>query len=192
MASEFKSWRDFVLFSETVTTGRRHVLDAASREFLEVVGITSKTRVHDLPKGSTLCRAQIANTVRSESAYDADSEEEFEIGQWAMPCNEDRLRPFSDRAKEGRANPKGRPVFYAALDEDTAVAEVRPWIGTYISIGYFTTNRSLRLVDCSRHAAGYTPKTKLKYAIACARGKDTPQMREESVWMDRGCGKGTG
>jgi hypothetical protein len=39
-----------------------------------------------------------------------------------------------------------------AGDEHTAIAEVRPWIGSKVSVGLFRTLRDLRLVDCTRDA----------------------------------------
>ncbi len=60
------------------------------------------------------------------------------------------MKPLRDRTREGRANPKGIPYLYLATHEDVAMAEVRPWIGSNISLGRFLTTRDLCLVDCSR------------------------------------------
>ncbi|WP_366931004.1 RES family NAD+ phosphorylase [Mesorhizobium sp.] len=47
------------------------------------------------------------------------------------------MRPLAGRASEGRANPKGIPCLYMAVDRHTALAECRPWIGSLVSIGAF-------------------------------------------------------
>lgn len=38
---------------------------------------------------------------------------------------------------------------YLATDKETAMAEVRPWLGSYISVGQFKTIKDLLLIDCS-------------------------------------------
>jgi RES domain-containing protein len=52
-------------------------------------------------------------------------------------------------ASEGRANSKGIPVLYLATDRETAMSEIRPWIGSNISVGTFRTRKDLRVIDCS-------------------------------------------
>jgi hypothetical protein len=51
---------------------------------------------------------------------------------------------------DGRINPRGIPCLYLASTKETAMAEVRPWIGSLISLGQFKTMRDLRVVDCSK------------------------------------------
>lgn len=60
-----------------------------------------------------------------------------------------RMKPLRDSAREGRANPKGIPCLYLATDKETAMSEVRPWIGSIISTGQFSTTRELKLMDFS-------------------------------------------
>jgi hypothetical protein len=60
-----------------------------------------------------------------------------------------RMKPTPSYAKDGRINPHGIAYLYLATDRDTACAEVRPWLGAYISVGFFSTNREIRLVDCT-------------------------------------------
>jgi hypothetical protein len=61
------------------------------------------------------------------------------------------MKPLRDRASEGRANPKGIPYLYLATREKTAILEVRPWIGSYVSVGQFKLRGDCLLVDCSRY-----------------------------------------
>jgi len=98
-----------------------------------------------------------------------------------VPYPEDRLRPWRDRATEGRANPKGVPVFYSALDKQTAIAEVRPWVGSYVSYGRFATIRELRLVNCTDNSMG---KRDLKTVLEYSRNEPEPSEREKWVWHD--------
>lgn len=56
---------------------------------------------------------------------------------------------MSGAAHEGRVNPRGIPCLYAASNLETAVAEVRPWLGALVSVAQLSPVRLLRLVNCS-------------------------------------------
>lgn len=47
------------------------------------------------------------------------------------------MKPLRDKASEGRANPKGIPYLYLATTKEAPMSEVRPWIGSDISVGQF-------------------------------------------------------
>jgi hypothetical protein len=64
------------------------------------------------------------------------------------------MKPRADRASEGRTNPKGIPVLHVATDQYTALVEVRPWLGSYVSIAQFHLKRDVRVIDCSQGSAG--------------------------------------
>jgi RES domain-containing protein len=81
------------------------------------------------------------------------------------------MKPRAYQAREGRANPKGIPYLYLADERSTAMAEVRPWIASYISLGEFVTVRDLRLVDCSVHAR-----------VSLYFSEPPPDERDEAVW----------
>ena len=55
--------------------------------------------------------------------------------------------PPSGTARAGRCNPEGISYLYAALEEHTAVAEIRPFIKDVISVAVLTSVRNLRLVN---------------------------------------------
>jgi hypothetical protein len=59
------------------------------------------------------------------------------------------MKPQVDRAKEGRANAKGIRCLYLATSVNNAIAEVRPWIGSFVSVGEFRLTRTVQLVDCT-------------------------------------------
>ncbi|MFZ0569740.1 MAG: RES domain-containing protein [Rhodomicrobium sp.] len=44
------------------------------------------------------------------------------------------MKPIPNWLSEGRANPRGIPYLYLASTRDTALAEVRPWIGSHITV----------------------------------------------------------
>lgn len=59
------------------------------------------------------------------------------------------MKPLRNAAHEGRLNPKGITCLYASTDKNTAMAEIRRWLGVKISAGYFETTRELVVVDFS-------------------------------------------
>lgn len=57
--------------------------------------------------------------------------------------------PPSNHARPGRMNANGISVFYGANDPETALAEVRPPVGSKVVIARFNILRSIRLLDLS-------------------------------------------
>lgn len=136
---------------------------------METVRLTAKKRIEVLPPETYLWRAQLGNDW--DPIYDEDGER---IDDQPAPYSPPRMKPLSDRATEGRANPKGIPYLYLATDRDTAMAEVRPWKGSYVSVGQFRTVRELRLVNCTTNARGFVFYME----------EPSPEQREEAVWHD--------
>jgi len=66
--------------------------------------------------------------------------------------------PPAELATAGRANPAGTSFFYGALDEKTAIAEMRPWRDARITVARFRASTSYRLVDLSERN-GEFPET---------------------------------
>jgi len=122
-----------------------------------------------VPAGGFLWRAQRgASTIDVPIPGTDDSVEED------YPFDPKRMKPLRNRAKEGRANPKGIPYLYLATHRDTAVAEVRPWKGGIVSVGQFRIVRDLRLVNTTIDS---------KQAFYLGKQPD-PKKREEAVWGD--------
>lgn len=136
----FVSWRQFLDFRKETAQSRRYIRSNASERFLEAVAATCRNRIREIEKGRTLWRAQLGNS------WQADAE----LGEKRpRPHQAARMKPMEDRAREGRVNPKGIPCLYLATTRETAMSEVRPWIGSMISLGRFEVVRTLELVDCS-------------------------------------------
>lgn len=145
----FKSWNSYWTFSHKVRHGSRYIHSADVKDFLSNVLITSKERVSVIEAGSVFWRSQLGNDRRPVFQ---DGEE---IAEEPAPFSPERMKPVQYAASEGRANPKGIPYLYLATDKETAMSEVRPWLGSNISVGQFNTVKELRLIDCSvNHAKG--------------------------------------
>jgi len=145
----FRSWQSYAVFSHSIKRKARYILEKDAEDFLAAVLATSNSRRKEIKTGSVFWRAQLGHgrrTVRQDS-------EEYELRE-ALP--RDRMKPLRHAAREGRTNPKGLPYLYLATDRKTAMAEVRPWVGSFVSVGQFKTLRDLVLVDCSvEHGTAY-------------------------------------
>ncbi|MES0446902.1 MAG: RES family NAD+ phosphorylase [Desulfobacterales bacterium] len=142
---QFDSWASYWEFERTVKRENRYFRDAKIEKFLKSVLETSGNRKRNLPSDKYLWRSQHAYGLRPY--YD---QEEY-IDDIEAPCPPERMNPLVDKATEGRANPKGIPYLYLATKKDTAMAEVRPWLGSLISVGQFKTTKDMVLIDCSVH-----------------------------------------
>jgi len=57
------------------------------------------------------------------------------------------MKPIPEKVSDGRANPKGIDCLYIATDYDTAILEVRPLIGSYVTVAKMEITRPLKIVD---------------------------------------------
>lgn len=115
--------------------------DTEIERFLAAAVATIKHRKRILRKGARLFRAQRGYILKSEEDIGTEIPDAF------MP---ERMRPLRDKASEGRVNRKDKPCLYLAEHKDTAMAEVRPWIGAYVTLAVFEVVRDCALVDCSQ------------------------------------------
>ena len=76
---------------------------------------------------------------------------------------------------DGRVNPKGIPALYLCTNKDAAMSEVRPWLGSLISLGQFEITRDLRVIDCSRYS-----DRKFRFFLE----EPTDEKRDTAVWSD--------
>jgi hypothetical protein len=144
LAATFPSEDIFQKFRKEVVRQRRYFWSKASEQFLDAVAASSRRRIKQAPAGQRYWRAQLGHRME----LDKKSGERV-----LSPHPEERMRPFSDRAIEGRLNPKGIPCLYFATTPEVAMTEVRPWIGSTISLAAFETTRELKLVDCAQSSS---------------------------------------
>lgn len=62
--------------------------------------------------------------------------------------------PPVGNAHAGRLNRPGVSFLYLASDMDTAIAEIRPHPGEFVSVGSFTASRDISIADFSKHDLG--------------------------------------
>lgn len=145
-------------------------------EFLETVLATLKDRILEVEAGVIFLRAQLGHHWREISTDPNDpGSETFEV---ECAHDIDRMKPLRHSAREGRINAKGIPCIYLCDDENTAMAETRPWIGSFVSLAQFKTLKHLQLVNCcdERHHGLH-----LSLELPLIRALD-PRKREKITW----------
>jgi RES domain-containing protein len=97
-----------------------------------------------LPAATTLYRAR-----RGYEPGEYGERKPFDSGGLAAPPVE--------KAFAGRANVQGQCVLYCADQERTAIAEVRPPLGYYVSVGEVLLKREVRILDLAKETEGINP-----------------------------------
>jgi hypothetical protein len=154
----FTSAKAFQNFDRSVRRELRYVRTAVQEEFLAAVIATAKVEL--APAGYCLWRAQ-------------GHWETSEVPQAHPP---ERMKPMHEKAADGRVSPRGITCLYLASDEKTAALEVRPLIGSYVSLGRFKVLQDIRVVDCT---LGMDTLAK-----RLSKTRTMPEDPETTVWLD--------
>jgi hypothetical protein len=166
----WKGWQTYQLFAESVKTDLRYVRSTFANNFLQNVLATCSERKLIIPKGTIYWRARRGCTYERITGKDGN----FHVC-WdeERPYSQTEMKPISNWQSEGRASPRGIPYLYLATTRDTALAEIRPWIGSTISVAQLQIRRDLNIIDCSKHQSN--EKT-------LALIGDTTRSREDGIW----------
>lgn len=172
---EFETGRDYHAFARSVTYQSRYVFEPHVEAFMQTVIETGAGRIATVNAGGILYRAQLGYELEWHPIDPEDPDGDKVDVPGAFPPA--RMKPPSDAAREGRVNPKGIPCLYLADEENTAMAEMRPWIGSYVSLAQFKILRPLRIMNL--------PEPKLYFDFAFL-SHDAPKpdakTREDAVW----------
>jgi RES domain len=163
----FSSAIAFEEFDRSVRRELRYVRTAAQEEFLAAVIATAKVVL--VKAGYHLWRAQLGHDWREE----ARGKETFKVPNAHPPA---RMKPLPEKATDGRVSPRGIACLYLATLKETATLEVRPLIGSYVSVGEFMVLRDIHVVDCT-----------LGMDILAGRirkARTMPEDREKTVWLE--------
>lgn len=142
----FQSYKDYWIFQNEVKNTSRYVWSDKVKEFFCAFEATCKKREDKIPKKSVLWRAQLGNSWRREGINDEKGNVVDYIEE-ESPFSPDRMKPKKNHCLDGRANPKGLPCLYLTTYKDTALAEVRPWIGAYISLAQFRILKEIIIIN---------------------------------------------
>lgn len=148
--SSFESHNAYWEFAQTVRKDRRWVFDGMAGGFLAAVRAASHSRMYPVKAGSRLYRAQVGTKFapwrRAGVEDDTGIEEEH-------PLEETRMIPDPKHVRTGgRANPPGFAYLYLADRPETALAEMRPWVGESLTLAIFEVQKNISLVVCQAGA----------------------------------------
>ena len=166
MPSYFRSWLDFLNFSHSARHQRRYLQSVDASSFLDALLASSTTRHRLITKRGAVWRAQVGCDGR-------DRDDGTQQWDEPTPYAPKRMKPLRGSAYEGRINPKGIPCLYVSNDRETAMAEVRPWVGSTISLGQFQLTKTLKLIDFS---VGHDSK------LEPLLDEPTPEEINENIW----------
>jgi hypothetical protein len=170
----FKSAEAYCEFAKQVRGVNRFVVDGEAREFLLTLAEQAPASHQTvLPEGSVFWRAQLGHATEAQPIRDQD---DAVIDEVIVECPHppERMKPRKDLAREGCTNPKGISYLYLSNRKEIALAEVRPWIGSFISIAQFKARRNLRIVDFSTDPA---PRRRITVPYEIP-----PEQWDHAVW----------
>ncbi len=123
---------DLLRFSNEIRTENRfHLKNIFAAE--RIFEFAMKRRAYVLLKGTKLYRSRVnpSNTPLSMTEMGA---------------------PPPGKRSGGRLNPEGIACLYCATDEVTAVSEIRPWVGSHITVVEVESKEKLKLIDFAGEA----------------------------------------
>ncbi|MYC35711.1 MAG: RES family NAD+ phosphorylase [Chloroflexi bacterium] len=175
---EFSSWRSYRKFEQRVRRRRRHIWDREIEAFLETVMQTRQSRDSEILEDTVLWRAQLGVVY-----IPLNDENGQEYGEQPMGFSGARMKPVAEYAREGRANSSGIPILYLASTEETAISEVRPWVGSEVSVAQFKVTRKLNAIDLTQ---GYGKASWRGLTLRQLSGQEEPdaETKEKAVWID--------
>jgi hypothetical protein len=175
---EFATGENYTHFSERVRRKRRYVLGVEENAFLDTVMATIRDRSGPLKEGTIFYRAQQGINWREVTDLEGNIVNEEPEG-----FGPERMKPRPNRATEGRANPAGISVLYLGTTEQTAISEVRPWIGASLSVAQFKTLKQLKAIDLSR-GHGKSSFFSVMHRFMNDGEQPTAEEKEKAVWID--------
>ena len=173
----FQCWSSFLSFREKKRHEERYFHSEEVQEFLNGALATARERFELIPERQRYWRAQLGSDLWPLDDGDGET-----VDYRPVPYPVKRMKPIPERASEGRVNPLGIPYLYLATDEKTAISEVRPWVGSYVTVAEFETRRPLKVVDCSRCEIDPIVRTSRDFDMLFKLKPPSPEETTEIVW----------
>ncbi len=147
-------WKNF--YRQVRFTNRFSLDENGERFVAAVLRYAKQYKMTTLQSNASLFRARINDADDHYNARPID-----EMGAPPGPI-----------AGHGRINPRGIPYLYLASDKDTAVSEVRPWAGCWLTVAEFRLNSDRCVINFRQdHAESVV-------------GDTSPNSRVEFTWRE--------
>ena len=174
---EFATWHSYLRFANHVRHLNRFVWSPGVQAFLDTVASCLHRRKFQINAGEIYYRAQPGISEKSPN-------QDGMLGTLVKHGHgEDRMRPLPYGSSEGRANPAGISVLYLANYRDTAISEIRPWIGYEVSVAQFRIERNLAIVDLTG-GHGQNVFQHLGIENVFSNKQPSVEQREQIVWIE--------
>lgn len=136
---QFLQIQEWLHFQIHVSSHRRFFYSPRFNEYLdEIVTMAGQfTRQYDT--GEIFFRARLG----------CENVKERTAGYSPKPYKDMGVPPESKRV-DGRATPIGIGYLYLSTDEETAVAESKPYTGAYVSVAQFILKRQVKMADFNK------------------------------------------
>ncbi len=161
-------------FCDYIKNENRFCLNAENRKFITFIRKTLKNHTGELEKGRKLCRARIGYC----EPYEPYSDDEINA-------------PPEDKTKNSRLSPQGISLLYLSNELETAISEVRPWIGSTISIGVFKLKKRLKCIGLMEKPNPFLPpagidKTSDDFQPPADKNKTSndDDFQEQYIWNE--------
>ena len=115
--------------------------DEAELFVVQLLKYATKFKVKKFKSGRNFYRARI-NDINSKDSYSLA----------------DMGSPPKELAGHGRLNPKGIPYLYLSSNQLTAVSEIRPWVGSNVTVAQFELIKDIQLINFSNKYFKNKPK----------------------------------
>lgn len=131
-------------FSDRIKHQRRFFDEEARTLLAKILGEPGSIKANQLPV------FELGPNTRAQFIFRARRVDSEQIAKTIKTNPARELGPPPIAISAGRMNPVGISVFYGALSKDTAIAEVRPFVGGLVVVGQFKPTRKLKLLDLSQ------------------------------------------
>lgn len=167
----FLGWHSYEKFASSVISENRYFRNMSDAAMFEVIRKSCGERRVHIPRGTLYWRARLGYEVE-DVIVNIDEQSSVSYGD-ERPYSQVAMKPVPTWETEGRANPRGIPYLYISTTRETALAEVRPWIGSKISVAQFQTTRDMNLIDCSKYHS----------KVDIGKLLDNSSTHEDGVWL---------
>ena len=136
--AHFKTSIDYHFFADEVKTERRFFQGNEAKAFLDTLASHSKRRECVLPAGTPFFRARTGSKGGSRTDHER-------VDRKPLPRKKVMPRPRLN-AQERRMNPRGITYLYVASNPETAISEVRPSVGAFVTVAQVKASKDLTVV----------------------------------------------
>jgi len=166
----FKSQADWVHFCYYITQRNRYILDKKSENFITALLCSAKKRAKEFKSGEEFFRARNECRERKRSKYSV-------LTKKYPLTKKEMLNPTPEKAREGRANPKGISYLYLSKDITTSIAETRPWLNQVVTVAFCKLRKNIRV-------ASITSDDDWIDLPLYSKKRVSPEKKERRIWYD--------